>query len=57
MNKILQIAQTLRAMLAEIFDEAPYERFLTRAGLPSSPDAYAAFWRERDGSKPRPRCC
>jgi len=57
MRKIVQMARILRAALREIFDEAAYERFLKRAKLQSSPEAYAAFWRERDNAKPRPRCC
>jgi hypothetical protein len=46
------------AILREIFDEASYARFLQRANAPSSPDAYAAYWREREASQARkPRCC
>ncbi len=46
------------AVLQEIFDEAAYARFLSRAGVAPSRASYAAFWRERE--KPRassPRCC
>ena len=57
MSRIFQIARIVRAILREIFDEAAYERFLTRSRLQSSPDAYAQFWRERDAGKPRPKCC
>ena len=57
MSNLLSAARILLATLREIFDEAAYERFLVRARLESSPDAYAQFWRERDGAKPRPRCC
>jgi hypothetical protein len=46
------------ATLREIFDEAPYARFLSRAGIASSSEAYAAFCREREKiSARRPRCC
>jgi hypothetical protein len=46
------------AALREIFDEAAYARFLSRAGMASSSEAYAAFWREREKScARRPRCC
>jgi hypothetical protein len=45
------------AALREIFDEASYARFLQRSHLDSSPDAYAAFWRERQSKPPKPRCC
>ena len=58
MKYIAQAATILFATLREIFDEAAYQRFLTRTHLPSSPDAYAAFWREREVIKSRQhRCC
>lgn len=58
MNPIRKIVRTLLATLREIFDEAAYARFLRRAGMTSSPEAYAAFWREREsGQPPKPRCC
>jgi hypothetical protein len=50
--------RVLLATLREIFDEAPYARFLRRTGVASSPQAYEAFWRERESTqKTRPRCC
>jgi hypothetical protein len=50
--------EQLRETLREIFDEASYARFLRRAQMTSSPQAYAAFWREREcGHARRPRCC
>jgi hypothetical protein len=46
--------QTLR----EIFDEAPYARFLEREGLRNSSSTYAIFRRENEALKlRRPRCC
>lgn len=55
---VARIAQIVIAALREIFDESAYARFLGRAQMQSSPEAYAAFWREREtGQKPRPRCC
>jgi hypothetical protein len=43
---------------AEIFDESAYARFLARAGIQSSHEAYAAFRREFEEAKPRrPKCC
>jgi len=44
--------------LREIFDEAAYARFLTRAGMAPSRDAYAAFRLEFEEAKVRrPKCC
>lgn len=58
MSRITQALTILRAALREIFDEAAYERFLGRMDVPSSPDAYAEFWREREVTKLRQhRCC
>ncbi len=58
MIRINQAARILLATLREIFDEAAYSRFLGRAQMPSSPAAYAAFWRERESAQSRrPRCC
>jgi hypothetical protein len=49
---------TLMAALREIFDEAAYSRFLSRAGLDSSSKSYAAFRREIEEVKVRrPKCC
>jgi hypothetical protein len=46
------------ATLREIFDEAAYARFLSRAGMASSSEAYAAFRREfEEGKVRRPKCC
>jgi hypothetical protein len=56
-----RIASTWRifiAALREIFDEAAYSRFLSRAGVGSSSAAYAAFRREFEEAKVRrPKCC
>lgn len=49
---------TMLATLREIFDEAAYARFLGRAGIASSSEAYAAFQREFEEVKVRrPKCC
>jgi hypothetical protein len=49
---------TVFATLREIFDEAAYARFLDRAGMVSSSEAYAEFSRERENNcARRPRCC
>ena len=46
------------ATLREVFDEAPYARFLARNRMRSSREAYALFLSENDRAKTRrPRCC
>ena len=58
MSRVQRAGRILLAMLREIFDEAPYARFLERNQLPSSRAAYKAFMQEREGNHaPRPRCC
>jgi hypothetical protein len=57
MTGLKQAAHILINTLREIFDEAAYTRFLERTQMPSSPSAYAAFWRERENKAPKPRCC
>ena len=48
----------LIATLREIFDEAAYQRFLSRGKVASSPATYADFLREGERAKARrPRCC
>jgi hypothetical protein len=55
---IVDLASTAIAMLREIFDEAAYARFLSRAGMPSSCKAYATFRQEFEEAKlRRPKCC
>lgn len=58
MSPVVKAARILLATLREIFDEAAYERFLSRSQMASSPDAYAAFRREFEEAKTRrPKCC
>jgi hypothetical protein len=58
MKRIISGWRILVAMLREIFDEAAYARFLDRAGMASSTEAYLAFRREFDEAKVRrPKCC
>jgi hypothetical protein len=58
MNPLRRVGTILLAMLREIFDESAYARFLSRHGLTSSVEAYAAFVREAEIVKARkPRCC
>ena len=46
------------ATLREIFDEAAYQRYLTRSEVASSATAYHDFLREGESAKARcPRCC
>ena len=49
--------RVLIGVLREIFDEAAYARFLERNHMSSSSTAYEAFWRERESTRPKPRCC
>jgi hypothetical protein len=58
MSRFVTAARIVLATLREIFDEAAYERFLSRTHLASSPGAYAAFCEEFEDSKTRrPKCC
>jgi hypothetical protein len=51
-------AKLFIAALHEIFDEAPYSRFLKRERAERSRESYAAFLRENEiGTARRPRCC
>lgn len=56
---MLTSVQIFLMTLREVFDEAPYARFLQRTQTESSPQAYAAFWRERESQQTRrpSRCC
>jgi hypothetical protein len=55
---IRDFTTTAVATLREIFDEAAYARFLDRAGIVSSREAYAAFRREFEDAKVRRlKCC
>lgn len=57
-KQLLGFARIALAALREIFDEAPYARFLQRTQTASSPQAYAAFRREHEHCHARrPRCC
>jgi hypothetical protein len=58
MSWIAQAAGIFVAVLREIFDEAGYARYLERAQVHGSRQAYAAFLRERESvTSRRPRCC
>jgi hypothetical protein len=58
MNILHNVWRILLVTLREIFDEAAYTRFLARAGVASSGEAYAEFRREFEEAKVRrPRCC
>jgi hypothetical protein len=55
---MIDVARIFLAVLREVFDETSYARFLQRAQMASSPEAYAEFWRERAQSHGRrQRCC
>jgi hypothetical protein len=58
MRRVIASARIFLAVLHEVFDEASYARFLKRAQITSSREAYAEFWREREQSHGRKqRCC
>jgi len=58
MSRFVKAARIVMATLREIFDEAAYERFLTRKQMRSSAKAYAAFRDEFEEAKTRkPKCC
>ncbi len=58
MKGIVSGWRILVATLREIFDEGAYARFLRRAGIVSSREAYAAFRREFEEARARrPKCC
>ena len=58
MSRMTSAWRVLCETLREIFDESAYARFLARAGIQSSNEAYAAFRREFEEAKPRrPKCC
>ncbi len=62
MNRVREMLRdflaTAVATLREIFDEAAYARFLSRAGVASSSESYAEFRRELEQAKMRrPKCC
>lgn len=58
MTRLAKAVQLFLVVLRELFDESSYARFLSRSKIQSSPEAYAAFWDERESSHSRrPRCC
>ena len=58
MRRIVYSWHILKQALREIFDEAAYARFLQRAKMKSSIEAYAAFRQESEEAKVRrPKCC
>jgi len=58
MSRFAKAVRIVLATLREIFDEAAYERFLSRTRTPSSIKAYAAFREEFEEARTRrPKCC
>ncbi len=58
MRRIQEFFIVFTSALREIFDEAPYARFLKRRQLRASRESYGEFLRERAQEKARrPRCC
>lgn len=57
-NAIHVVIGLASATLREIFDEAPYHRFLIRNHQNASAQSYAAFRRDHEAlTVRRPRCC
>jgi hypothetical protein len=57
-NWIQNTWSIFRAVLAEIFDESSYARFLERTGSARSKESYQDFMRERAITlAEKPRCC
>jgi len=52
----MRLLRLLHEVLREIFDEAAYERFCAREGLPVGPDSYGRFVTRTD-IHIKPRCC
>ncbi len=58
MSRIVRGTPNAASDLREIFDEAAYDRFLSRRQVRSSPASYAAFRQEFEEAKTRrPKCC
>jgi hypothetical protein len=58
MKRVRQIAEIVRSVAREIFDESAYARFLARRKVPSSREAYADFQQEVEVARARrPKCC
>lgn len=54
----MRVLRLLWAALREIFDEAPYDRFLARQKHQRSPETYWRFLQERRSTQERKaRCC
>jgi hypothetical protein len=54
----MRLLRLLHNILREIFEEAAYERFCARQGVPSSAASYAKFLRESGaGTRPKVKCC
>ena len=54
----MRLFRIVRAILREIFDEAPFERFCARQKMGLTRQAYAQFLEEPDQARhPKIRCC
>jgi hypothetical protein len=57
-RRLFRARELFIATVREIFDEAPYHRFLQRNGMQRSVESYRAFMREREaGMARKTRCC
>ena len=53
----MKLLRILRATLREIFEEAAYERFCLREGLPLGRESYGSFLRQASTSRAKIKCC
>jgi hypothetical protein len=57
-RRLFRAREIFIATMREIFDEAPYQRFLQRTGMQRSVESYRAFMQERElGMSTKARCC
>jgi hypothetical protein len=57
-NRVRNAWKLFRDILAEVFDESAYQRFLRRTNDVATNESYRAFLRERETTiAKKPRCC
>ena len=55
--KLIRVLRLLRDIFREIFEEAAYERFCRREGLPPGRESYGRFLRQASASAVKVKCC